>query len=120
MKWLLLAVFVFSASSIAEQSKENRCDGNHLLPECRTAIDFADHNIVNTFENGYNTGYCMGLVTGIADGLRVMCVPDDVTYTQMERVVFKYLNDHPNQLHLWESLLVTQALVQAFPCPTKK
>ena len=31
-------------------------------------------------------------------------------------VVKKYLNDHPEQLHLHQGILIDKALIEAFPC----
>ena len=70
---------------------------------------------------------CSGYVTGIADyqdtllawselDERYFCLPDDATTMQLVKVVTKYLNEHPEDLHLSASSEVGNALWNAFPC----
>jgi hypothetical protein len=50
-------------------------------------------------------------------------IPHEVTNGQMEKVVVKYMNDHPKDLHVKASLLVLWALQDAYPprpSPAKK
>ena len=46
-----------------------------------------------------------------------VCIPDDTTYEQLALVVSKYLHDHPEKLNEPSSLLVVDALEQAWTCP---
>jgi hypothetical protein len=48
------------------------------------------------------------------------CPSDTITYGQEQKIVLKYLNDHPEKLHLPSTFLVREAFRGAFPCPTKK
>jgi len=118
MRWLLLAVFVFSASSI---SVGQSGDGNKLLERCQHAVKMlgADASEFNK-TNAFDSGYCLGMVEGVVSFADDGCFPADVTFAQGERVVVKYLTDHPNQLHWGAPVLVRLALVDAFPCPAKK
>ena len=70
---------------------------------------------------------CIGFVTGIVDGATVasghkanpyfpVCLPTAVTREQLVRVVLKYGDNHPEQLHLPAARLVIQALSEGFPC----
>jgi hypothetical protein len=45
-----------------------------------------------------------------------VCPAKDSTYEQGTRVVVKYLQDHPEELHMKSSALVERALAKAFPC----
>ena len=45
---------------------------------------------------------------------------EGVTFSQMERVVVKFLQDNPKKLNLNQSTLVVKALSKAFPCLKKK
>lgn len=81
----------------------------------------------------YDTGLCMGFVTGVFDSLTqnmaagpvllkksmhtIVCAPAGVTYDQAIRVVLKFLQDHPERLHERRYTLVRDALWRAFPCP---
>lgn len=72
-----------------------------------------------------NVGHCLGYVGGFKDahviGKAVMplhrfCPPNGVDTGQLTRVFVKYLQDHPEQLHLDAGLLLWFALEKAFPC----
>jgi Rap1a immunity proteins len=81
--------------------------GSYLLDLCNT-----------------NSLACMGYVVAIADSS--ICPktvngyswlpPDGVTTGQVEKVTIKWLNEHPEKLHLNASGLVAFALSEAFPC----
>ncbi len=63
---------------------------------------------------------------GVNDGVESMaissktrmsyCVPRQVTAAQAAAVVKKYMNDHPEILHVGASAIVAMAFVSAFPC----
>jgi hypothetical protein len=44
------------------------------------------------------------------------CIPSTAKLGQLMRVVTKYLEEHPEQLHLAAAGLVYNALIEAFPC----
>ena len=47
---------------------------------------------------------------------RLFCYPETVAVQQLTRVVIRYLEQHPETLHLPPVLTVTEALREAFPC----
>ena len=44
------------------------------------------------------------------------CVPNDVTLGQRVAVVVKYIDEHPEDMHLEFFLLASEALRAAWPC----
>jgi hypothetical protein len=72
----------------------------------------------NTFE-AWRDGYCTGLVNGVTNASPRVCPDEAVTTGQTLRVVVKYLEDHPEELHLDNAVLVEKALAKAFPCVKK-
>jgi hypothetical protein len=56
------------------------------------------------------------MIEGISDASPKVCPPYESTYGQEFRIVTKYLQDHPEELHLKNSDLVEKALAKAFPC----
>ena len=79
-------------------------------------------NTVDGPNPGLGTGLGVGYVSGVSDTLRVaelVCYPQGVTVNQTVKVVHKYLKDNPAQLHQDTVLLVSAALVEAFPCKDK-
>jgi hypothetical protein len=47
---------------------------------------------------------------------RLFCYPETIAVPQLTRVVIRYLEQHPETLHLHPVLTVTAALREAFPC----
>ena len=78
----------------------------------------------------YDKGTCVGYVRGVIDGTidawntllrsangsQPFCAPAGVTVGQEQRIVLKYIKDHPEREHLLTSALVFRALSEAFPC----
>lgn len=72
-------------------------------------------------------GFCLGLVQGVINTNRIyqsmvgnralFCTPDSFINNQGVRIVAKYLYEHPEKLHMNDTLLVIMALEDAFPCP---
>ncbi len=75
--------------------------------------------------NSANDGYCVGYILGSHDGVSIesraidkdfICPPDGVKSSQLALIVKKYLQVHPETLHLPASKLVGLSLIEAFPC----
>lgn len=68
--------------------------------------------------NGYAAGLFTGYVSGVADTVqgKCWCLRPHITQGQIFEIVKKYLNDHPELLHLWASDIVESALREALPC----
>jgi hypothetical protein len=107
-------------------------DGNALLHNCSLVVRMANGEDVNSPLDNLNAGECMGLVRGIMDTMTLWqsvdhggpvdntamhgCIPDSIKTIQGARIVVKYLNDHPERLHVPDTRLVLMAMVDAFPC----
>ncbi len=66
----------------------------------------------------YIAGEFVGFVEGItemADSSGLCDIPDGVAYSKSFMVVGKYLEDHPEELHLRPHELAIKALTEAFP-----
>lgn len=50
------------------------------------------------------------------DTFRLFCYPNTVAVEKLTRVIIRYLEQHPETLHLHPVLTVTAALREAFPC----
>jgi Rap1a immunity proteins len=69
---------------------------------------------------------CAEYVKGVSDGFTIatvvlkqknpVCIPHGVSADQMVKVVIKYADDHPAELHLSSSMIVLTAIHEAFPC----
>lgn len=105
-------------------------NGSKLLQQCQETLVIFNGG---TSQNPSDAAQCLGTINGTVDGLYianriysdqlkkelppVICWPDaTVTKDQSVRIVVKYLREHPENLHMGDSLLITLGLVSAFPC----
>lgn len=66
-------------------------------------------------------GYCLGFVAGVyAATSEPFCNPPSVKDRELRSIVVKYMNDHPEMLHLGQAELVVEAYKEAFPCEGDK
>jgi hypothetical protein len=71
-------------------------------------------------------GLCVGYISGVSETLTSVlqvsgiCAPDAVTAEQVESVVRRYLDAHPEQMRKPAVAAVWSALVAAWPCPGMK
>jgi hypothetical protein len=110
MKTLLLAVLLAFVSVTVVHGQTGT--GMELLKFCQ------EGQLPLTTGTMYNTGYCDGLVRGVAMTARMInaiTVSDDVTGRQLQLVVIKYLSDHPESLNQSDATLVFRALMAVYP-----
>lgn len=112
-------------------------NGTELLQVCQTFIKFEDTGFKtpggkaneDVAESVGCTRYLAGILDAEQDlhalidvnlmkntGAVLSCVPSDVKVNQVARVVVKWLNDHPANLHNPASISAQVALAEAFPC----
>lgn len=60
-----------------------------------------------------------GYIAGIAETSAHVCLPQGITHSQANQIVFNYLRDHPKIWNLPPSRTVPLALSDAFPCENK-
>ncbi len=98
---LMISLLTFSTFSNAEFYT-----GNDLKQKCAAPSHIDD-------------AICMGYVTGIYDALvsqGALCSGGGVTIGQLQEIVKKYFNEHPERLHFTAQSLVRSSLREAFPC----
>ena len=122
MRTLSLCVVIVLASAVVSSGRspapeEDVQRGNWLLVSCQLTVrhmdDTSGHEDI--YESDRN-GVCSGLVEGVSDISPKVCPPEHTSYGQEARVVVKYLQDHPEELNLRDTVLVERALERAFPC----
>lgn len=103
---------------LATYARVQQLTGGNLEKACKTAD---------------TRSLCDAYIAGVSDGAAatadyyvgtlhqrpVACPPPGVNNDQIDAVVKKFLNDHPEKLHLQASVLVIGSLITAFPCSTK-
>ena len=115
MKWIL-ALFFLSGVGQAQQSV-SYTTGNDLQEECRVET-------ISSSAKAYKAGICRGFIEGymqlammVPSRPKLVCLPEHVTHGEVQKVVVKYLDQHPEKLHLPAAQLVYDATNEAFPCP---
>jgi hypothetical protein len=130
---LLAVVIGFGMSThpaIAQQTPTQEPTGAQLLDECQVVAKGGPNAPEDAAELAKGM-HCFGYLSGVADTYVFWkytnntqkakvyipaCIPEEATTFELARVVVKYLNDHPNQLHNSYRLLVMLALEDAYPC----
>jgi hypothetical protein len=97
-----------------------------LLVDCRrvAALDKGENEAV------FDVQRCGSYLRGFADGISVakiahpqdvfFCLPTTISEDELTRVVVKYAEDHPEQLHVSAPVFVLSAYRRAYPCRITK
>lgn len=111
----LAMVPLMSSLSEAEDGFTQFMTGNRLSELCGA-------------KNSVDEAVCVGFVEGVSDTLEAWrsqdpaipgakgCIPKGVTVGQLQKVVVKYLRQHPEELHYPGAALVITAINEAW-CP---
>ena len=112
---LCIFLFVFSGGS-SSVPQQDVTTGTWLLGSCQITVKATDDRTFqeNDLES-FRDGFCRGMIEGVSKASPRVCL-DDVTYAQEVRIVLKYLQDHPEEIHQRNAILVDKALSRAFPC----
>jgi len=122
---LLIAFFVLPLAAVGQTHDHG--SGTSLLRECNAVSSPVTTDSVNNLE----AGLCIGLVRGVMATMQMWqverytmkeqmdmhgCIPHQVEDSGAIKVVLKYLNDHPDRLHLDDTILIHTALLDEYPC----
>jgi hypothetical protein len=129
---LLVLLALPYATSIAQDTPKD--DGNNLLRQCTVALRARDAGQGDK-SAWFNTGWCLGYVSGFGGGYLIATdptIPTDVkesfafcgmgerriTIEQSVRILVEWLRTHPKLLDLPKSYVSAWAFADAFPCPS--
>ena len=108
---LVAALVVLVLVSASAQAIDSWADGNELKKMCHSEANF---------DQGVCGGFAIA-VAGIVDNYPVAgyrtCIPSGVLAGQLNNIMVKFLDDHPERLHYAATSLAVEAFVEAFPCP---
>ncbi len=135
------SLLMLSLPANSDEGKEYMQSGNYLLTACKQALNATDTNQRWTEQATYCVSYITGYIAGSSNTtfalwvrkygpssitperayseFGVVCMPDNVTNAQIERVVVRYLDNHPSDLNKSSGFLMMQALQDAWPCKPK-
>jgi len=114
----LAGVLFLTVASIcnAENGEVAVNNGSELLKICIAAVQLQD-GVPNA--DRFDAGHCVGFLEGVVladDAKSITCIPGDVSFGQLARVVRRYLVEHPEKLHLHRFPLTKRILADTFPC----
>ena len=98
--------------------------GSSMLTNCEDALDLANQINVIANQKFVNASICYGYINGAIDALDIgaykgakypFMIPQNVGMEQLIRVYVKYLEQHPEKLHLNSTNLLYMSLEEAFP-----
>jgi len=116
-------IFAFLVISVfISQLVCHAVDGNTLLESCTAAIQKMDgkNNV-----SGVRVGYCYGYVQGLIDmnasykgsgQVPLFCLPQTISNGEGARIIFQYLQNHPERLNEYAGIVAVDAYREAFPC----
>lgn len=121
IRTVLLLIALSACLTSLARAQDYSLTGNDFLRRCDGPFS---NDVEKLAYKSFCTGYLQGLqqmqyiVVGMRNVQPLYCEPTQSgNYDQLERVVIKWLKNNPEQLHRDARLLVTKALMEAFPCP---
>jgi|SRR5271170_2702998 len=119
MAMTLLIVLVIVSTANAQVTKQD-FSGISNLSYCKGPASSLDYSTPGAaFDTLLHSGYCKGIAEGALRALKfsdTTCVPPGVTNGQALLVVVRYMEQHPELLHLDLAVLAADALHTAFAC----
>jgi len=122
--FIVMFVLAMAGNANAEVATS---DGKGLLTVCNVALKSITDGMDNLSDlELMNSSFCIGLAVGIkvsnvmeqasADDNLQYCIPSSASPEQLIRVLVKYLENHPENLHETPAVLISVAFIKAFPC----
>ena len=129
----LCILFVISFLNISYADN----NGSSLLTNCKAYVylndnkheferNIADHDsLASGYKFTTNAHQCLSLIRGMDELNNIyramnnnvyFCIPDEVTTGQLARIMVKFLEDNPARLHESDTILITHAFIQLYPC----
>jgi Rap1a immunity proteins len=113
-----LAVIVLFSGTIASAQSSD--------PAARPSLSFSGNEFLEFCSLEVNRGECLMYMSGVVHGLLdasfhhgspiSLCIPEGVTNQQIFDVAFKYLRDHPESRNYRSGMLVSEAIIETWPC----
>jgi len=113
---ITLALVICAVSTTAQAQSFSKLSGNTLNERC------PDGTNSNAWQQeawclGYMEGYRDGIWLGHSSDAKAICIPPEVSNTQMRDVALRALSETPETRHKRAYGLVGNALAKAWPCP---
>ena len=98
--------------------------GNDYLERCGPFTENYD-KVPTTSAQTFQLAYCGGFTEGLKqmmmliDGSRSVCVPRDVKTVEIERLLTRWIKEHPESAHELTVAIAAKAMLKTFPCVKK-
>ena len=115
MKYTLLALAILLSTQV-QGSGQHFFSGNDLVTWSREHDKASRGQAHNSFADGTFTGYVAGVFDPFS-AYGIICYDGDVSVNQATAIVRKYLENNPEDWSSPAHVIVSTALMQAFPCP---
>ena len=122
MRWLALCLVLVAGDAAGVGAFVT---GNKLLGWCKAGeradaataseTDWMEASKCRAYTQAVHDDYATWRDADIIPG-DYYCLPNGVIVSQLERIVVKYLEARPEELHMAASGLVVLAYMEAFPC----
>ena len=109
--------FAFLQQHVADISR-----ASYLYTTCKAAIRVQDDSARATEADADLSYTCTTYINGFVDGAglgHVFC-DDDPTMATLARVYVSYLDKHPTKMEVSRARALTEAIMDAYPCTTKR
>lgn len=94
--------------------------GNDYLQACEALSHDRNYSAQNVQCGTYTQGVVEGLTAyQTQSGGKLFIATPNGNLVQVEKIIVKYMNDHPKDLNLATSQLILWALMDAYPTPKK-
>src|SRR5262249_49778980 len=101
MRRVLFAVLLLSPLLLSPVACAKGFDGNWFIADCSKATAEGRSQLASLSpEDWDHLNFCQGFLTAIEASDAAICEPKGVTASQSMRVALKYMNDHPEWLHM--------------------
>lgn len=129
---LILGTCAFSMSIVGQENSGGAYvhggNAEEFVNAC-AAVDRMDSQAKTVpLKDAQGLSYCFGYILGLVDMRNTLnavmpsartgsyCAPNNASSTQLAKIVTRYGDAHPEELNLPAIIVVTNALVQSFPC----
>jgi hypothetical protein len=100
--------------------------GAGLLRDCELFLDSTKNgNVITRLTDAQRSGRCLGNADMVFTALRfldtdpdkrLLCLPSNVTLSEVIRITVKYIEDNPKMMHEPRSNVMTIAVGSAYKC----
>jgi|ERR1035441_3501444 hypothetical protein len=117
---LALVAILFSQEKAVTTLPNLGTSGNDYLQSCEALTHAEDLSVQDVQCRTYTQGVVEGLTAyQTQSGGKLFIVTPNGNVSQVEKIIVKYMNDHPKDLDLATSRLILWALMDAYPVPKK-